>query len=242
VTVIRPSASPGALLRLAGRPARLVRTLKRDAFSENHLVELTEGRFVLKRSRPLGFLARRERRNYERLAGVEGIPALGPVHTDLWFLHTWVEGLTLEQVWRRINERMVREERSRGEIPDRLVPDDFYLRLGRLVDALHARGVAYCDLTKRANVIVGPGGRPWLIDLQISAAFPPDRSRLASALFSALCRGDRYHVRKHARRHGLPAPEWPEDAATAGPAHHAVRAFWRSTWLPFRRSWLPREW
>ncbi|GIW71642.1 MAG: hypothetical protein KatS3mg102_1184 [Planctomycetota bacterium] len=236
---------PGSPLRLAGRRARYVRLLKRDAFSENHLVELDGRLWVLKRSRPLGWLARRERRNYRRLEGIPGVPALGPVQAPMWLLHAWVPGRTLQQLWEELNARMAAEGRARGEIAEPLVPPDFYLRLGRLLDAVHGRGLVYLDLSKKANVIVAPDGSPQLIDFQISCWFGRRRRRgLGARLFEALVRSDRYQLCKHARRHGLAAPDW-WGVGGAEPApwlHGRYRRWLGRPWLWLRRRLLPRWW
>ena len=50
------------------------------------------------------------------------------------------------------------------------VPDDFFPRLGRLLAEMHRRKMAYVDLHKRENILVGDDGQPYLIDFQISVA------------------------------------------------------------------------
>ena len=74
-------------------------------------------------------------------------------------------------------------------------PADFFVRLTRLLDAIHARGVAYVDLHKRENILLGDDGRPYLIDFQISVRLP--RVWPLSALLRLLQESDRYHLAKH---------------------------------------------
>src|SRR5207249_2394468 len=84
-------------------------------------------------------------------------------------------------------------------------------RLNELIAALHRRGIAYVDLEKRENILVGQSGEPWLIDFQISWRWPMDGRYtglqrlvpppLGRFILSKLQEGDRYHLAKHQRRH-----------------------------------------
>ena len=49
----------------------------------------------------------------------------------------------------------------------------FFAQLRRLIDDLHAAGMAYVDLHKRENVIIDTDGRPHLIDFQVCIATGP---------------------------------------------------------------------
>lgn len=123
-----------------------------------------------------GRLARREADHLERLAGVAGIPALvGRPSADV-FLRAWVDGTTL---------------RERADVPDAVFPE-----LRALLAAVHARGVAYADLAKEENILVGDDGHAWLIDFQISVA----RGGGLGALVPMLQRADRYHLARHVKR------------------------------------------
>ena len=44
----------------------------------------------------------------------------------------------------------------------------FFARLLQTLHAMHAAGVAHADLKRKANIIVGPGERPYLIDFGIA--------------------------------------------------------------------------
>lgn len=135
--------------------------------------------------RPLGcWLAKREARHYAALGGIAGIPAYVGMWRDHGLVHEYVEGHAL-----RRNER---------------VNDEFFPRLTALLDALHARDMAYVDLEKRENILVGDDGRPYLIDFQISLALMTKgwrRSRIARFLLRRLQESDVYHLLKHRRRH-----------------------------------------
>ncbi|MEW6250084.1 MAG: hypothetical protein AB1716_05515 [Planctomycetota bacterium] len=129
------------------------------------------------------FLARREIALYRAAAGLRGVPdLLGPVG-DTGLMHAYVPGHPLDR----------REQ----------VGDAFFDELLALLRALHARGIAYVDLNKRQNILMGDDGRPYLIDFQISLRLPQDgrgRSRPMRWLLRRFQQGDIYHVLKHKRR------------------------------------------
>jgi len=80
------------------------------------------------------------------------------------------------------------------------VQDDFFPRLFAAVDSMHERGIAYVDLNKKENIVVGDDGRPYLVDFQIGFRQPDSwlgRRGLCQGLFSQLALMDRYHVYKH---------------------------------------------
>jgi hypothetical protein len=178
----------------AGRRYDLVETFKHDFFAATGLYRGPAGLAVLKLNRTNGFwglpmrwvgrlLARREIRLYQAAAGLRGVPALiGPVgQTGL--MHAFVPGHPLGR----------REQ----------VSDTFFDELLALIRGLHQRHIAYVDLNKRDNILVGDDGRPHLIDFQISLRLPPTGwRRLAPVrwLLRLFQRGDYYHCLKHKRR------------------------------------------
>jgi hypothetical protein len=84
-----------------------------------------------------------------------------------------------------------------------VVSDEFFPQLMDLIARIHARGLAYVDLEKPGNILLGADGRPHLIDFQVALYWP---ARLGGQTSPArfvrrwLQRGDLYHVRKHWRR------------------------------------------
>jgi len=126
-------------------------------------------------------MCRREVGFYRLLAGVPGVPRLLGRRGPSGFVHEWIDGADL----------LDRRDR---------VPDDFFDRLDRLVRDLHARGVAYVDMNKPDNVLVGDDGRPYLVDFQISLRRPARWNLAGLWLFGVLCREDLYHVRKLKRK------------------------------------------
>ena len=83
------------------------------------------------------------------------------------------------------------------------IPDDFFDRLEGILHAIHARKIAYLDLNKRGNILLGPDNKPYLIDFQISwyheKTFWPFRSLLQKIL-RLLQQEDFYHLYKQKRR------------------------------------------
>lgn len=170
-----------------------VETFKHDFFAATGLYRGPAGLCVLKLGRrselfslPMewsgALLAQREAWFYERLVGTTGVPRyIGRVGRT-GFLHEFVPGHPLG-----------RSER---------VADAFFDQLAALLGTIHARGMAYVDLNKRENILVGDDGRPYLIDFQISlAALDSGPLRPASAaLLTRFQHADRYHLLKHKRR------------------------------------------
>jgi len=94
------------------------------------------------------FLIWRERRAYERLQGIKGIPQ---------FFRT-VEGLAL--VLEEVPGTDLRELKHRGRKP----PSEFFDKLSRLVKQVHERGIAHCDLKRATNILMDSRGHPHIID------------------------------------------------------------------------------
>lgn len=179
-----------------GRRYTLIEVFKHDFFAATALYRGPTGeRVVLKVGRQTPFLTipmrwvgefltRREVRMYAKLQGTPGVPRLvGVLSSAAGFLHEFVPGHPLGR-----NER---------------VSDAFFDELLGMIRILHARHIAYVDLNKRQNVLVGDDGRPYLIDFQISLDIPPiGWGRLAPLrwLLARFQHGDWYHCLKHKRR------------------------------------------
>lgn len=181
-------------VRCAGEEFTLVETFKHDFFAATGLYRGPRGLAVLKMNRVTDFfglslrwagrfLARREIQLYRATADLAGVPALIGPASDTGFMHVFVPGHPL----------------GRREA----VSDMFFDQLFELVRTLHARHIAYVDLNKRQNILVGDDGRPYLIDFQISLCLPPvgwRRSAPVRWLLARFQHGDRYHCLKHKRR------------------------------------------
>ena len=84
-------------------------------------------------------LVRREMDNYRRLRGIAGVPRLEGVVDPYCFLIEWVDGQDCAHVKRNS------------------LPAEFFARLRRLLDQLHAAGLVHCDLKYRDNIMVVAG-------------------------------------------------------------------------------------
>ncbi|GIK11291.1 MAG: hypothetical protein BroJett001_33570 [Chloroflexota bacterium] len=151
------------------------------------------GSVVLKMNRqapaliPLRFVGRvlawREAGAFERVGILPGIPRFLGRFEDTGVIHEFVPGHAM-----RKGER---------------VSDDFHDRLHELIAGIHARNVAYVDLEKCENVIVGDDGRPYLVDFQIAFYWPwrfGGRSFPVRWLLRRFQSADRYHLVKLHRR------------------------------------------
>src|SRR5687767_14558322 len=178
---------------LEGKSYRLTLPVKHDFFAATGFYEDGDGRrVVLKMSRTEEFagvplewlgrvLCRREMRFYNKLSDLPNVPpVLGTVGTT-GFVHAFVEGRPLSK--------------------DRPVPDGFFDQLAALLDALHARGIAYVDTNKPENILLGDDGRPHLIDFQISYDVEELYNTALNRWFLGwLHRADVYHLLKHKKR------------------------------------------
>jgi hypothetical protein len=155
---------------------------------------LEDGRPVVvkeSRTRPLAWLriravdrwlSRRESGLYEAAASVPGVPPFLGRRGPASYAHLFVDGVTIDRYAGR-------------------VPDGFFDELERTLLGIHALDMAYVDMAKDENVIVGADGRPWLIDFQISLRLPHGRiaRRILGPIVRRLQAEDRYHVAKQKR-------------------------------------------
>jgi serine/threonine protein kinase len=97
-------------------------------------------------------------------------------------------------------------------------------RLTRLVDQIHARGVAHIDLRKRDNILIGRDGAPRIIDFNASFCFEPG-SLGARVLFPFMRQIDTAALLKWKSRlaPGLLTPEETR--------RHRVMSFLRRFWI-----------
>lgn len=212
------SAELPAELSIDGRSFRLHSVFKNDFFATTSLYEGDTGRILFKVHRVAPFLgvplrwlgrslANREAAAFERLADVEGIPRLISRYGRTGLIREFIEGHAM-----RKGER---------------VPDSFHACLRSLVDAIHARGMAYVDLEKCENVLVGDDGHPYLFDFQIAWCWSARRGGELwplRAIRGWLQAGDRYHLRKLQRR-TRPDQLSPEEIAASYRKPWYVRAY-----------------
>ena len=125
------------------------------------LLEDRGKRAVLKDYRAAGWLLRtfagpwliaREARIYQLLAGAYGVPRL----IGLLDRHA----LIVEHI----------NGRNCADYADGELPAEFFDRLRKVVQGIHARGVVHCDIKNRSNIVVADGGEPYIVDF--ASAFP----------------------------------------------------------------------
>ena len=194
---------------LEGRKYRLREVFKHDSWAATALYVSHSDKVVCKFNRknpilgiPMVWLgrmiARREAFFFAELSDVPEIPkgyATVFVDGNRWetaFAHQYVEG-------RSINES------------DRL-QDEIFDRVADLLERLHRRGIAYMDLHKPENLILGDDGRIHLVDFQVSFVVRPDSWCLPLRwLLRLFQQGDEYHLLKHRTRLCLNPPKnWKE--------------------------------
>lgn len=191
---------PPREVQIDGNAYQLVRVMKHDSWAATALYVGATGRVVCKfnRQQPIGriamdwlgrVLARHEADVYRRLADLPQVPRLlGPVH---------------------VGKKRLRNAMAHEYVPghplgaQEPVHDQFFPQLEQLLAEIHRRDIAYVDLHKRENVLVGDDGQPHLIDFQISFVLPkwfPARCLLTELVLHMFQQSDLYHLRKHVVR------------------------------------------
>jgi predicted Ser/Thr protein kinase len=171
--------------------------------------------------------ARREARALELLDGVAGVPRLfGRPARDAVLLE-YVPGTTAREL-------------KRGELPPGFF-DKFY----RLVEDIHRRGVAHCDLRSTGNILVGPNGEPYAVDFVAHFKQGEWWNPLTRWIFRKFCEADRTAVARLKRSHAPELLTEQEQAALARdrktPLERGARMVGKSIrnigrWLLTRRS------
>jgi hypothetical protein len=181
---------PPPSIELEGQGYQLVRVFKHDFFAYTALYGGAERKIVLKIGRmasfcglPLAWIGRLHSWHESAVFRVVDDLEIVPRFTGRWrrhgITHEFIEGHPLEK-----GER---------------VADDFFPRLTAGLEEIHRRGLAYVDLEKCENVLVGVDGRPYLFDFQISWRWPFAvlRERWpVTWIGKRFQAGDRYHLTK----------------------------------------------
>ncbi len=182
-----------------GQTYELEKILKHDSWAATAIYNRPGETIICKFNRrqpvffiPMGWLgnllAQRESAMYTRLADLANVPPLlGKVYVDgKWHsnavAHVYVPGHTLG-----LHEK---------------VNNHFFPKLQELLAEIHKRDIAYVDLHKRENILVGDDGEPYLFDFQISFYLPKRLGAFAifRKLLHLLQQSDDYHVYKHFAR------------------------------------------
>ena len=158
------------------------RTLKSDSFGRIDLMRDSSGFFVRRDLRyvpmwlrlPAWWLARREARALQHVAGMDAVPAL----------HGW-NGRVLERSY--LDGAAMYQSPPRGDLA-------YFHEARRILQHMHRRGLAHNDLAKEANWLVLAGGGPAVIDFQLAV-----RGNPRSPWLRLLAREDLRHLLKHKR-------------------------------------------
>ena len=173
------------------RPPRRFRTGRNRSKADIFIWEEAGARLAVKDYAPrpawirasLGrVLVRRECLAYRRLGQRRGIPEFAGQVDAYAFATAFVDGPDLSRL-------------RPGE-----VPASFFDHLLGLLEEIHAAGVAQGDLHHR-DVLVGPGGRPFLVDFSTAVFGEPGAVGFRGWLFRAACGADRRAALKLKRRH-----------------------------------------
>ena len=181
-------------IELQGRTYRLQRTLKHGPMTAVGLYARGSDRIVCKYHREAPFfgipqswlgrlMAGYEEAVLKRLSDLEGVPAFRGRPCPGAVARDFVPGMPLHR-------------RTR-------VGDDFFPRLFALLKNIHDRGIAYVDLEKASNILLGDDGRPYLIDFQVAFYVPRKYLGEIAPLRwwrRRLQQADLYHATKHYRR------------------------------------------
>jgi serine/threonine protein kinase len=89
----------------------------------------------------------RESKAYRKMQDLKGIPKLYRVIDGLAIVVEEIQGKNLGKIKK-----------------SSLLPNGFIDTLKWLVDEIHRRGVAHCDLKRASNIILGNDGLPYIID------------------------------------------------------------------------------
>ncbi len=137
---------------------------------------------------------RREARALMQLAGVPGVPRLLRTVGRDAILIEYVEG------------------QSGRELKRGAYAPEFFERFYRLIEAIHRRGVAHCDLRSTGNILMTPQGEPYFVDFAAHFRHPRTWNPPMRWAFGKFCEADRVAVARLKKSH---APELltPEELA-----------------------------
>jgi predicted Ser/Thr protein kinase len=129
-----------------------------------------------------------------QLRGLAGVPAL--------IAHTGKNSFILEYV----------DAKSGRELKAGDVPAVFFERMAALIDAMHARGVAHCDLRSTGNILMTKDAQPYFVDFAAHLKRGRAWNPLTTWLFRKFCEADRVAIARLKKTH---APELltPEELA-----------------------------
>lgn len=114
---------------------------------------------------------RHEYRVYQKLEGLAGVPRCYGLLDERFLVLEYIDGLSLRD----------------GQIGDR---PRFFEDFRKLLEELHARGVAHADLKKKDNILITADNRPYLVDFGVAVIRKPGYAPLNHSLFDMAVRFD----------------------------------------------------
>jgi len=128
------------------------------------------------------WMLRRELLSYRQLRDMPGLPQCYGMPLPWALVLQYVPGTAYRQ----------------AQLTDR---ERWFEQLEQIVRAMHARGVSHGDLKRKANLLAGSDGRPWVLDLGTAIRRKPGWHVFNNWLFRQHCRADINAVLKH-KYHG----------------------------------------
>jgi serine/threonine protein kinase len=125
-----------------------------------YVIQENEVRAVVKDFSPNGYLYRniigrfliwRESKAYRRLRELKGIPRYFRSIDGIALILEEIPGKNIEDVEK-----------------EKILPKEFFEKLKKLVERIHERGLAHCDLKRAPNIILGRDGHPYIVDWSAS--------------------------------------------------------------------------
>jgi RIO-like serine/threonine protein kinase len=130
------------------------------------------------------FLVWRETRAYRKLAGLKGVPGLLQVAAGPSMVMEAVPGMDLKEAAKH-----------------QQIGPGFFDALKDLVDKIHERGVAHCDLKASGNILVNRDGSPVIIDWGASISASEFRLPVLKMIYKRFVVDDYRAVTKHKLRY-----------------------------------------
>lgn len=182
------------------------------------VVDTEGGRVVVKDFRKSDFLfrvivgpilIRREAGALRKLDGVAGIPRFMGRIDRYAFAIAHIPGISLD--------RNTESPLTKG----------FYTDLRGVIDDMHGRGVAHCDLRSRGNVMLGDDGKPYVVDFAACVFLGRGINPFFKWLFGQFVLADRNAVLRIKKRLSpeLLSEEESAELATPLPFERPARAF-----------------
>ncbi len=161
-----------------------IRAVVKDYSSNRFLYRNTFGRFLLWR----------ERKAYRRLKGLRGVPTCYRV----------IDGLAL--VIEKISGRNIEGLENEGGLPEK-----FFEQLQEVVENVHSRGLAHCDLKRAPNILLGYDERPYIVDWSASISEKEFRFFPLNLIYQRFLQDDLNAITKMKLRH-CPENVSPDEA------------------------------